>query len=94
MQFASPWLAPEWAARIPFVLLLALTLQATWYGIHDLARSPGAQPVAFAFGGEAAPADYARAMADGDCWPCWPAWDWPSPPMKPHRTWCSCAALL
>ena len=65
MQFASPWLAPEWAARIPFVLLLALTLQATWYGIHDLARSPGAQPVAFAFGGEAAPADYARAMADG-----------------------------
>lgn len=65
IQFTSPWLAPEWAVRIPFVLLLALTLQATWYGIHDLARSPGAQPVAFAFGGEADPADYARAMADG-----------------------------
>jgi len=65
IQFTSPWLAPEWAVRIPFVLLLALTLQATWYGIHELARSPGAQPVAFAFGGEADPADYARAMADG-----------------------------
>jgi 4-amino-4-deoxy-L-arabinose transferase-like glycosyltransferase len=29
-----------------------------------LARSPLAQPVAFAFGGEAGPLDYARAMAD------------------------------
>jgi len=29
-----------------------------------LANTPGAQPVAFAFGGEAQPADYARALAD------------------------------
>ena len=65
IQIGTPWLAPEWAVRIPFGLLLSLTLQATWYAIHDLARSPGAQPVAFAFGGEAEPADYARAMADG-----------------------------
>ncbi len=59
------WLAPDMAARLPFILLLTLTLIATWYGTYHLARSPQAQPVAFAFGGEALPADYARAIADG-----------------------------
>ena len=37
---------------------------ATWKAIELLARSPAAQPVAFAFGGEARPDDYARVMAD------------------------------
>jgi hypothetical protein len=41
-----------------------LTFMATWWAVYYLARTPGAQPVAFAFGGEA-PQDYARAMADG-----------------------------
>lgn len=58
-------LPPDLAARLPFVLLLTLTLVATWYGTYHLARSPQAQPVAFAFGGEALPTDYARAIADG-----------------------------
>ena len=62
---APPWLTAEVAVRIPFAALLALTLLTTWYGVYYLARSPGAQPVAFAFGGEAAPKDYARALADG-----------------------------
>jgi hypothetical protein len=61
---ALPFLDPATAVRIPFMLLLALTLLATWYGIYYLARSPQAQPVAFAFGGEANPVDYARAIAD------------------------------
>lgn len=61
---ALPFLDPAFAARIPFVLLLALTLLATWYAVYYLARSPRAQPVAFAFGGEASPVDYARAIAD------------------------------
>lgn len=65
MQLAPGWMAPDFAARIPFVLLLTLTLFATWYGTYYLARNPEAQPVAFAFGGEASPPDYARAMADG-----------------------------
>lgn len=65
MQLAPGWMAPDFAARIPFVLLLTLTLFATWYGTYYLARNPEAQPVAFAFGGEALPPDYARAMADG-----------------------------
>ncbi len=59
-----PFLDPAFAVRIPFGLLLALTLLATWYAIYYLARSPQAQPVAFAFGGEADPVDYARAIAD------------------------------
>ncbi len=65
MQLAPAWMAPDLAARIPFVLLLVLTLSATWYGVYSLARSPQAQPVPFAFGGEANPTDYARALADG-----------------------------
>ncbi len=64
IQWTSPWLSSEIAARLPFAALLALTLAATWYSVYYLARSPGAQPVAFAFGGEASPAAYARAMAD------------------------------
>ncbi len=65
MQLAPGWMPADFAVRIPFVLLLALTLFATWYGVYALARSPRAQPVPFAFGGEADPTDYARAMADG-----------------------------
>lgn len=65
MQIAPAWIATDFAARIPFGLLLTLTLIATWYGTYYLARSPEAQPVAFAFGGEALPSDYARAIADG-----------------------------
>jgi 4-amino-4-deoxy-L-arabinose transferase-like glycosyltransferase len=59
-----PFLDSALAVRIPFVMLLALTLLATWYAVYYLARSPQAQPVAFAFGGEASPVDYARAIAD------------------------------
>ncbi len=65
MQAAPAWVAPDFAARVPFMLLLTLALLSTWYGVYFLARSPQAQPLAFAFGGEAEPADYARAMADG-----------------------------
>ena len=65
IQLAPTWVSPGFAARVPFGLMLALTLVATWYGTYCLARSPKAQPVAFAFGGEASTPDYARAMADG-----------------------------
>ncbi len=65
MQLAGNLTSPLLAARVPFALLLVLTLWATWWAIYALARNPGAQPVAFAFGGEAPPADYARAIADG-----------------------------
>ena len=59
------WLDPALAARLPFTALLVLTLVAVWYATFHLARSDAAQPLPFAFGGEASPVDYARAMADG-----------------------------
>ena len=59
-----PFVSPEFAARVPFGLLLALTLASTWYTVYHLARQPAAKPLSFAFGGEANPKDYARAMAD------------------------------
>ena len=59
-----PFVPADFAVRIPFALLLALTLICTWYTVYHLARQPAAQPVAFAFGGEARPTDYARALAD------------------------------
>ena len=59
------WLDPALAARLPFAILLVLVLIGTWYATYHLARTDAAQPLPFAFGGEAAPIDYARAIADG-----------------------------
>ena len=65
IKLAQGWLDPALAARVPFMLLLALTLALVWYTTFHLARTEAAQPVPFAFGGEASPIDYARAVADG-----------------------------
>ena len=65
IQLSPSAMPMDLAARLPFIGLLTLTLAATWYGVYALARTPAAQPVTFAFGGEARPADYARAIADG-----------------------------
>lgn len=65
IQLSPSWLLPDVAVRIPYILLLGTVLMATWNAVYGLARTPKAQPVLFAFGGEASPADYARAMADG-----------------------------
>ncbi|MBP6763742.1 MAG: hypothetical protein KA141_02035 [Rubrivivax sp.] len=62
---SSGVLDPAIAARVPFALLLALTLALVWYTTFHLAKTDAAQPVPFAFGGEAEPIDYARAVADG-----------------------------
>jgi 4-amino-4-deoxy-L-arabinose transferase-like glycosyltransferase len=61
----SPWVDSALAARVPFAILLALVLALVWYTTFHLARTDAAQPVPFAFGGEAEPVDYARAIADG-----------------------------
>lgn len=65
IQMLSPWVDPALAARIPFAALLGVALMLTWYSTYHLARTEAAQPVPFAFGGEANPVDYARAIADG-----------------------------
>jgi len=65
IQLLGPWIDPTLAARIPFAILLGLVLMLTWYSCFHLARTDAAQPLPFAFGGEAKPIDYARAVADG-----------------------------
>ena len=63
--FIGLW--PEQAqmmAKIPFMGLLLVTLVGTWWSVYHLARLPAAQPVSFAFGGEADPHDYAKTLAD------------------------------
>ncbi len=54
----------QWMAKLPFMGLLFVTMVATWWSVYHLARLPAAQPVSFAFGGEADPHDYARTLAD------------------------------
>jgi hypothetical protein len=65
IRLLGPWLEPALAARIPFALLLVMVLVMTWYATYHLARTEAAQPLPFAFGGEASAVDYARAIADG-----------------------------
>jgi hypothetical protein len=65
IRLLSPWVDPALAARLPFAMLLVSVLLLTWYAAYYLARTEAAQPLPFAFGGEADPVDYARAMADG-----------------------------
>ncbi|MEJ8858072.1 hypothetical protein WKW79_26120 [Variovorax robiniae] len=65
IKLAPAWINPDLAVRFVFALMLWGTFTATWYAVYYLARTPQAQPVAFAFGGEARPTDYARAIADG-----------------------------
>lgn len=54
----------QWIYRLPAIVAVALTLYFTWYAVFRFALLGTAQPVSFAFGGQAAPVDYARAMAD------------------------------
>ncbi|MDO5532796.1 glycosyltransferase family 39 protein [Sutterella sp.] len=52
------------AYRLTSLLWFAISTAAIWYGSWRLARRQEAQPVVFAFGGEAAPKHYGRAVAD------------------------------
>ncbi len=52
------------AARLPVMLWFFLATGALWYATLRLARREEAQPVAFAFGGEASSRDYGRMLAD------------------------------
>lgn len=58
------WLGAVDAARLSTVVWFALATSSLWYATYRLARRPEAQPVAFAFGGEASPRDYGRMLAD------------------------------
>ena len=52
------------ATRFAACLWFGVTTAALWYGTWHLGRRPEAQPIAFAFGGEASPRDYGRVIAD------------------------------
>ncbi|TAN09968.1 MAG: hypothetical protein EPN34_11980 [Burkholderiaceae bacterium] len=65
LRIAPAGIAPDLAVRLPFLLMLIGTFATTWYAVKNLASHASAQPVAFAFGGEAEGRDYARALADG-----------------------------
>lgn len=60
----QPLMDAPLAARLAFALLLALALALTWATSYHLALTDAAQPLPFAFGGEAEPVDYAHAIAD------------------------------
>ncbi len=60
----GPMLGEAQAARLSCVLWFTLATTALWYATYRLARRPEAQPVSFAFGGEAQPRDYGRMVAD------------------------------
>ncbi|WP_245909380.1 hypothetical protein [Sphaerotilus hippei] len=64
IQAFGGWMDQALAARLPFALLLVATLALTWYACFHLARTDEAQPLPFAFGGEASRIDYACTMAD------------------------------
>lgn len=50
--------------RLASVFWFTLSTFAIWESAYRLAVRPEAQPIAFAFGGEARPKDFARAIAD------------------------------
>ncbi|MFY8016691.1 MAG: hypothetical protein ACOVN9_01145, partial [Inhella sp.] len=62
---ALPFLEPALAARLPFIGILALVMALVWYACFHLARTDAAQPLSFAFGGEADTVAYARTLSDG-----------------------------
>lgn len=64
IMLLAPLVDAPLAARLAFAALLALALALTWAATYHLALTDAAQPLPFAFGGEADPVDYARAVAD------------------------------
>lgn len=53
------------AARLAVLFQLGIAAAALWYGLYLLARRADVQPQTMAFGGQPAPRDYGRAVADG-----------------------------
>lgn len=64
MSLLGPWLGEIVAARLPNLIWFAITTGSIWYGTYLLGRRPEAQPLALPFGGQPAPADYGRMLAD------------------------------
>ena len=61
----GPLLAPNDAAHLLTGLMFCGMCAFVWYGTYLLGRRPEVQPFKYAFGGEPAPRDYGRTLADG-----------------------------
>ncbi|HTT13617.1 MAG TPA: glycosyltransferase family 39 protein [Burkholderiaceae bacterium] len=64
IRLLGPLLGDAVAARVTCLFWFAVCTSALWYATYGLARRGEAQPVAFAFGGEANARDYGRMLAD------------------------------
>lgn len=62
--FTTPLDAAIIASRLPNLLWFGLLCWSVWYGTYLLGRRPEPQPLALPFGGEPAPRDYGRMIAD------------------------------
>ncbi|MVW80303.1 glycosyltransferase [Bordetella sp. 02P26C-1] len=60
----GPWLGEITAGRLPNLLWFGITTVSVWYGTYLVGRRAEAQPLALPFGGEPAPRDYGRMLAD------------------------------
>lgn len=58
------WVGDIVAYHVSGAIWFAITTASIWYGTYYLSRRDEAQPVSFAFGGEAARKDYGRLVAD------------------------------
>ncbi len=60
----GPFVGDITAGRLPNLLWFGITAMSVWYGTYLLGRRAEAQPLALPFGGEPAPRDYGRMLAD------------------------------
>ncbi|CAB3670349.1 4-amino-4-deoxy-L-arabinose transferase-like glycosyltransferase [Achromobacter marplatensis] len=60
----GPFVGDITAGRLPNLLWFGITAMSVWYGTYLLGRRSEAQPLALPFGGEPAPRDYGRMLAD------------------------------
>ncbi len=63
--YSLPFLSAHIAANVPVALCTLLAAYSLWYASYYLAKTPAAQPLALALGGQPKPIAYARAVADG-----------------------------
>ena len=59
------FIPPHIAAFIPVGMSILVSLAALWYAVYYAARTPAAQPLSLALGGQPKPVDYGCAVADG-----------------------------
>jgi 4-amino-4-deoxy-L-arabinose transferase-like glycosyltransferase len=64
MAVFAPLLGHVLAGRIPNLVWFGIASSSLWYGTYLLGRRTEAQPLALPFGGQPAPRDYGRMLAD------------------------------